>query len=194
MTHDFAKKPRSSAATKKPRNSKTAPPPAKSRVPGWVWLLTGVAVGLFISFLVYLADIKPQADKPKAANTKAISSEKAESKTSNTRFEFYTLLPEREVIVPAEEESASDKPQQTLIYILQAGSFKNPADADRLRAKLLLLGLEAKVEEVSGAGNGTWHRVQVGPFTSRSKLSKARNMLINNNIETLLLKRKVANH
>nr|WP_246386788.1 SPOR domain-containing protein [Litorivivens lipolytica] len=74
---------------------------------------------------------------------------------------------------------------------MQAGSFKTNADADRRRAELLLLGLEAKIEAVEANGD-TWHRVYVGPFTSRSKLSKARTTLISEGIETLLLKRKVA--
>ena len=76
--------------------------------------------------------------------------------------------------------------------MLQAGSFKHAEDADRLRAKLILLGLDTKVEAVSGKGKGTWHRVQVGPFKSRSRLSKARNTLIAQGIETLLLKKKVS--
>lgn len=184
MTHDFAKKQK-----KVSKKSNAKPAKAKTQVPGWVWLLTGIATGVFISFLSYLSDVNPSSDSSEKAATKT-QNKKADDST-NTRFEFYTLLPEREVIVPVEEQPADDKPQQQLIYILQAGSFKNGEDADRLRAKLILLGLDTKVEAVSGKGNDTWHRVQVGPFTSRSKLAKARSTLINNNIETLLLKRKV---
>lgn len=185
MTHDFAKK--SKKNNKKSRHSNKP----KSQVPGWVWLFTGIVAGLFISFLGYLADIKPstsQETQPKKQQTTA-GSEKKDSPLA-TRFEFYTLLPEREIIVPIDETS-NEQTQQKLIYILQAGSFKNADDADRLRAKLILLGLDTKVESVNGQGKGTWHRVQVGPFSSRSKLSKARNTLISHNIETLLLKRKI---
>ncbi|WP_339673019.1 SPOR domain-containing protein [Dasania marina] len=189
MTHDFAKKAKGNS--KKRNTSRSSAP--KSQVPGWVWLFTGVVTGLFIAFLAHLADITPASTESSNSNTKKVS-KKAKTddskKQTTTSFEFYTLLPEREVIVPI-EESNSDRPQQQIIYILQAGSFKNAADADRLRAKLILLGLDTKVEAVTGKGNDTWHRVQVGPFISRSKLSKARNLLINNNVETLLLKRKV---
>lgn len=187
MTHDFAKKPK--ANSKKQNGHRKNSP--KSQVPGWVWLFTGIVTGLFIAFLAHLADITPPAkSSEEKVAAKASTKTKANDKPT-TSFEFYTLLPEREVIVPVEENNANDKPQQQIIYILQAGSFKNPADADRLRAKLILLGLDTKVEEVTGKGNDTWHRVQVGPFVSRSKLSKARNLLISNNVETLLLKRKV---
>ena len=184
MTHDFAKKPKA-AATKSKKKAKP-----KSQVPGWVWLFTGIVTGIFICFLAYLADITP-AKKPAKAETTTSKPAKQEEEESTTRFDFYTLLPEREVIVPEEQPDTSGKPQQEIIYMLQAGSFKSAEDADRLRAKLILLGLDTKVEAVSGKGKGTWHRVQVGPFKSRSKLSAARNTLITEGIETLLLKRKI---
>ncbi|MGK0442830.1 MAG: cell division protein FtsN [Pseudohongiellaceae bacterium] len=185
MTHDFAKKPKSN---NKKRQTKRSNAP-KSQMPGWVWLFTGIVTGLFIAFLAYLADLPPQKQ---TALEKAIVQPKIEKDNKpTTSFEFYTLLPEREIIVPIDEEAASSQSKQKVIYILQAGSFKSAADADRLRAKLILLGMDTKVEAVTGKGDGTWHRVQVGPFISRSKLSKARNTLISNNIETLLLKRKI---
>jgi cell division protein FtsN len=187
MTHDFAKKPK--ATSKKKKKIK------KSIVPGWVWLLTGIVTGVFISFLGYLADIKPNIET--TANTASNSSSKSEeksikpdSKTRTTHFDFYTLLPEREMIVPTQREDTAAVKEQAMSYILQAGSFKNNNDADRLRAKLILMGLDAKVEEVTVKSGERWHRVQVGPFDSRSKLSKARNTLINEGIDTLLLKRK----
>ena len=191
MTHDFAKKPKSDSKGKKRNSSRK--PAAKSQVPGWVWLFTGIVTGLFIAFLAHLAEITPQSQEQakKVAGSKPKTKTQSKQDKPTTSFEFYTLLPEREVIVPVEESSDSDKPKEQIIYILQAGSFKSAADADRLRAKLILLGMDTKVEEVTGKGDGTWHRVQVGPFVSRSKLSKARNTLISNNIETLLLKRKV---
>lgn len=196
MTHDFAKKPKKTAKSAKQPNRQNARTKAspKSQVPGWVWLFTGIATGIFLCFLAFLADITPQ-QKPAQSPAAADNSNKANAQQeaqNTTRFDFYTLLPEREVIVPEDQSSnANNQPQQEIIYILQAGSFKNAEDADRLRAKLILLGLEVKVEAVSGKGNGTWHRVQVGPFKSRSKLSATRNTLIAEGIETLLLKRKV---
>ena len=110
---------------------------------------------------------------------------------SATKFDFYTLLPEREVIVEVDRDEDDDsQAKQNTVYILQAGSFKQAADADRLRAKLILMGLDARVEPITSSNGGRWHRVQVGPFTNRSRLAKARNTLINEGIDTLLLKRK----
>ncbi len=184
MTHDFAKKPKATPKKKKTRTR-------KSQIPGWVWLFTGIVTGVFISFLGYLAGIAPEAspDPVSVATSKEQPKTKA---TSSTKFDFYTLLPEREMIVPAEREEIDDgSPTQATIYILQAGSFKNASDADRLRAKLILMDLNARVDAVKNANGDLWHRVQVGPFESRSRLAKARNILISKGIDTLLLKRKV---
>jgi cell division protein FtsN len=182
MTHDFAKKPK---ATKR---KKTA---AKKQIPGWVWLFIGIVAGIFVSFLGYLANITPEPAREKMAEKLNIIKEDVK-KTTATKFDFYTLLPEREVIVPIEQEEVDNRaqPQQATIYILQAGSFRSSSDADRLRAQLILMGLDAKVEEVSVANGDLWHRVQVGPFDNRSRLSKARGILLDNGIDTLLLKSK----
>ncbi len=184
MTHDFAKKqqPKKKPSTS---NKKAAP---KSQVPGWVWLFTGIVTGLFISFLAHLAGVTPEP-APEQLKAKVEEAKSEAKKSITTKFDFYTLLPEREVIVPTEEENIPAAQREKIIYILQAGSFKQAEDADRLRARLILMGLEARVEQVA-TGNGTWHRVQVGPFHERSSLSKARGILINEGIDTLLLKRK----
>ena len=186
MTHDFAKKPK---ATPKKKAKKA--PPRKSQVPGWVWLFTGIVTGVFICFLAYLADITPEPAPAEITASKPAEA-KVDSTKSTTRFDFYTLLPEREIIVPVEktETEAETNPEPEMVYILQAGSFRTLADADRLRAQLILLGYEPRVEEVNVNNSDLWHRVQVGPFQSRSALAKARSTLISNGIDTLLLKRK----
>ena len=46
--------------------------------------------------------------------------------------------------------------------MLQAGSYKNFADADRVRAQLALQGIESKVQKVT-VDNDTWHRIRIGP-------------------------------
>jgi len=185
MTHDFAKKPRAS-------KKKTAAP--KRQVPAWAWLFFGIAIGVFISFLAFLADITPDATTPQPLAQRpadnGVDNAGADQQTTATRFDFYTLLPEREVIVPTEQDSVKSEPQEAVIYILQAGSFRKLVDADRLRAQLILMGYETKVEAVSSKGGDLWHRVQIGPFQSRSALAQARSRLINKGIDTLLLRRK----
>ena len=82
--------------------------------------------------------------------------------------------------VPAEDNYA---------YLLQAGSFKSPDDANRLRAELILTGMQAFTKEVEHQ-NGTWHRVMVGPFDSKLELTRAKNSLAEANIESIQLRIK----
>lgn len=238
---------RQQPAAKKPkRRSGASSTTSRAQVPGWAWLIAGVAVGVFVSFLVKLAGMpgggtaavpldasgdKPAksatletgnrgapnkaagkgdggkslenpGDKPAAARAGDKAGEPADAAKPATKFDFYTLLPEREVIVPNEREAIrpGDKPktpagetpqaaESAEPLFLQVGSFRAAAEADRRRAQIILLGLEAKVEPVQANGD-TWYRVQAGPFTSREKLSKARNQLSAQGIESLLLKQK----
>ena len=73
--------------------------------------------------------------------------------------------------------------------MLQVASFKNNSDAERVRAELILLNLNASIETATVSNGKTWHRIIVGPFTNRSKLSKARSTLISNRYEALVLKK-----
>jgi len=71
-------------------------------------------------------------------------------------------------------------------YILQAGSSRNSADAERLRASLALQGMVAQVQPVSINGE-TWHRIRVGPFGSRADADAAQRQLHAAKINTMLL-------
>jgi len=193
MTQDFAKKARPPAKRKPANNKRSAPKPQpkpKSQVPGWIWLFTGTILGAFIMFLAYLSGIAPQQGPQPAA--KAATQKPAKDVVPKPRFDFYQLLKETEVVV---KETPSHSPKETTAreaqeFILQVGSFKKSADADRLRAELILMNLEAQVETVTVRNGETWHRVLVGPYQSRSKVAKARSTLVSNDINPLLLKRK----
>ncbi|PJE78848.1 Cell division protein FtsN [invertebrate metagenome] len=73
-------------------------------------------------------------------------------------------------------------------YLLQTGSFRRRADADRMRARLLLLGLEPQIKKVQISNGEYWHRVQLGPFDSVSDLQPVKTMLANKKMDTLVLK------
>ncbi len=73
-------------------------------------------------------------------------------------------------------------------YVLQVGSFRSAGDAERRRATLALLGLEARVQTVTIDGEATWHRVQVGPYDQLGALNDAKVRLRENDIEAMALK------
>ena len=86
-------------------------------------------------------------------------------------------------------KQAAKQPNPTQdIYFLQAGAFQNMSDADNLKAKLALLGVEAKIQSATLADKGVWHRVRVGPYTNVDELNRMRVTLKQNGIDTSLIK------
>ncbi len=72
-------------------------------------------------------------------------------------------------------------------YFVQAGAFRTPEDAEAQRAKLSLLGMQAKVTEREQSGR-TVYRVRLGPFDRKEDADKAKERLDNNSIETALVR------
>lgn len=171
----------------------------------WGPMLLSFAVGVFVMFLLHLKDNVPE-DKSGGA-VKQQSQQKPETKTVEPTFDFYTLLPEMEVVVesknkgeppvvssPPEEEittpAETQQPEPAESYMIQVGSFKKLADADGFRARLALLGIESKVQTVTIDSKETWHRVQVGPIAGRNKADALQKQLRENDIDSLLLRAK----
>jgi cell division protein FtsN len=74
--------------------------------------------------------------------------------------------------------------------VLQVGSFRDLSEADRQKATLALIGLEADIQTVSIDGEETWHRVRLGPYQSLDALNEARGRLYENHIDTIVYKLK----
>ena len=72
-------------------------------------------------------------------------------------------------------------------YFIQAGAFRTPEDAEQQRAKLLLMGFQAKVTEREQSGR-TVYRVRLGPFDKKDEADKAKEKLDGNAIETALVR------
>lgn len=179
----------------------------KPAIPGWVWGLTGLTVGLLVALLVYLSEHVPQqptslstavAEVAKkasktAANKKSDSSAKSSREASKVKFEFYTLLPESEVVIPEQElvedrnKPVSKKPAADMNYMLQTGSFRHSKEAESLKARLALLGIESHIQNVSISGED-WHRVRAGPYNSMKEVRQVRALLRRNKINAIPIK------
>ena len=72
-------------------------------------------------------------------------------------------------------------------YFIQAGAFRTPEDAEQQRAKLTLLGFQAKVSEREQSGR-TVYRVRLGPFDKKDDADKAKEKLESNSVETALVR------
>jgi cell division protein FtsN len=181
MSKDFAKR---SATSTRQRSA------AKSPAPAWVWFLLGAIVGAFAMALIFWNN--GQVKQPIAEISKQTLN--PDAKIPKPRFDFYKLLQESEVIVPATEKiSEGDKPAEAIApdteFVLQVGSFPNQPEADKYRAQLILLNLSAHIESVEIHKGEIWHRVMVGPFDSQVKLASARETLVANQYNVLVLKR-----
>ncbi|MFA7242266.1 MAG: SPOR domain-containing protein [Sulfuricellaceae bacterium] len=143
-----------------------------------------------------VAPVAPNAAaKPDAATASpdAQGAEKTAKPAEKQRFEFYDILQGKEA--PATEQeikaSAAQKPgvnKPKVSYFLQAGSFQTEAEADNLKAKLALLGVEAVIQTATIPDKGVWHRVRVGPYTDIEELNKTRSALSNTGIQAGLIK------
>ena len=194
MAQDFAKQKQGKSTRKAPARKTQAQRRSgegQSRGKGLRLYVAGVLTGVFLSFIGYLGTLPD----PAVSATETGTPEQPEVVIQRPRFDFYTNLTQESIdevqdqVEPAADVSkpptANELPEP---YLLQAGSFRQPDDAERRRAQLLLLGLEPVIEEISSS-NGIWFRVYLGPFESRELMVRARGLTTNQNIETLLLKR-----
>jgi len=155
----------------------------------------GVVCGLVLATLAWLGGYLPvrggdQApQQPSGRDEPPIAEEVADE--PSRQYDFFTVLPEREVVVPQQEiaERARERSNEAADqgpYLLQVGSFRSGEDAESLRARVTLLGLDARVQSVT-VDDATWHRVRVGPFDSARAADGARRRLLENGFEALVL-------
>ncbi len=148
----------------------------------WVWLFLLLILAAFVAFVLYL-DQKIVESGGNDPQQKATS-----SRENKPTIDFYSVLPQRKVEIPIDDddraaiENPSINKEAVDRSILQVGSFHSSGEADSMKAQLAFLGLQATVKSAV-VNNQTWHRVQLGPFSSETKLSRAKNLLIQNDIK-----------
>lgn len=147
---------------------------------------------------VVAPDKKIEPPKPK------VEAKAVEVKPEGPHYDFYTLLPKLAVEIPEQETSRGGHPTATALqaeaeqapdkqpesYLLQAGSFRTSQDADRLKEKVVGLGLSAQVQAITGSNNDTWYRVRLGPYTDAKEMERVRKKLQDNKIEPMVVKIK----
>jgi cell division protein FtsN len=171
-----------------------------SGISGWTGLLCGLGLGLAVAGVVYLKDHRLDAPIPNAGKPvkkKSHGNEPPESADSGSEepaksYDFYDQLPKFEVVVPEKDKEVrpdikSIPETRAGTYVLQAGSYKNFADADRVRAKLALQGIESKVQKVS-VDNDTWHRIRIGPISKLDELNRLRQILRKADVDVLVIR------
>jgi cell division protein FtsN len=168
-----------------------------------VGLLLGLGIALGVAWYVNKVPSPFVTRVPPKGEAKAVPDEKAgKPKDEKLRLDFHDILtgkkdPDMEGKAPKEEKevkAAKDgkDPVSTAVpkeaFFLQAGAFTSAQEADNLKARLALLGHEASVQSVTLPDKGAWHRVRLGPYGSVEELTRVRDALKQNGIDTTLVK------
>jgi len=191
--------------------------------PAWLWALIGLALGLVIAAYFFMGDYwknrnndqptpNPAAEAPKTQSEEPVAQEPIEK--PKTKFEFFNILPGKEVVIPdaelqaqAEAEArknaapvnpatpnlvtATEEPAVAAEsrFLIQAGAFKNQEEAENLKATIAMTGEVARIESADINGT-TVYRVRLGPYNTASSLSAAKQALSNHGIEAQAIKVK----
>jgi cell division protein FtsN len=175
-------------ATSKSKSKQQAA--GRKPVSHWFWLLYACLAAGFIWFLVTLDAVPVEQAVESLQQSSKQAGSAAPASRSKKDYEFYDMLPDAE-IVPRRVPEYEPKPQDPNVeYILQTGSFRSEADAEKQRATIAFRGLQAHIEQTNSAENGVWNRVVVGPFKSRTVMNKAIDSLVSIRIEPLVRKQK----
>ena len=164
----------------------------------FIGLILGLCIALGVAWYMnktpipFLTKVKPP-EKPVVEPGKGIvkPDEKTTQQVEKPRFEFYKILPGAEEPVTEQQiKQAAKAGTSTENYLLQVGAFQNPAEADNLKARLALVGVEASVEPIELPEKGTWYRVRVGPYSKLDEINRVRQTLAQNGIDASLVRIK----
>lgn len=177
-----------------------------------------VVIGLFAALLAYISHDSPQNPIPsqvvKKEDNQFFKENKPESFSVKPKYDFYKVLPERQVVIPKEEGNQripenvqrsepevepvskstppEPKPAQSTKtsggYIVQAGAFSNYADADQRKATIALLGIAAQIEKGIAGDGRVLHRVRIGPIKDINEVKRLRQQLKDNRIQSIAIR------
>jgi cell division protein FtsN len=182
---------------------------ANSKMGPLKWMLITALVISFAVFLVYLRSMGDKPDAMPLAKTLTTADlAKAEAAKKHTdevkkkvepepkkeplppQFDFYTILPQKEVVVADHEIKTRAREERVgkakdSHYVIQAGSFKSNKEADHLRAKLALMGIESKINKAK-VGDVIWYRVKIGPYARSESVNTVMSRLQQNDMKPVV--------
>ena len=204
------------------RNGRQAVRNGGANIPGWALFLAGVVVGLIVMALAYRGMPSLRRNDQPQANPNAVAQQgsspgiaASSAASSASQFDFYKVLPEKEVVIPNAELSAMAKAEQQKAatannastsapaapgatetassskgtYVLQVGAYPDSGAADAKKAELALQGFTAHVQTISLDGK-TWNRVRLGPFATATELQAMQKKLQSAGFSAMPMKEK----
>lgn len=156
-----------------------------------IGLLLGLAIALGVAIYIN-KDPNPFVDKyepaPPAPATAQNDGASPATEAVKLEFDFYKILPGWEEAITDREFRQQSAAADKEVYFLQVAAFPDPADADNLKARLALSGIESKIQTAELPGGKIWHRVRLGPFTDETELNASRQALRQLKLEANLIK------
>lgn len=164
-----------------------------------IGIVIAAALALYISFGPQpFSSTKPENDRPTRTQSStvtvpdssepiALPGKPGEKPVEKPKFDFYKILPGGETASAPSLESRPAVRVPERLY-LQAGAYQNPSDADNLRARLALMGIESNVLRVDLAEKGVFYRVRLGPFPNSGDADAMRARMATEGIESVLVR------
>ena len=174
----------------------------------WPEFAVGLALGLACALAVHLyyrgaearaldarrAEVARPEPRRADASTDATSDAVSDGEEAAKNLDFYDMLPKFEVVVPEKDKEVRGERGNTLgpierpgVYVLQAGSYRDLVEAQRVSTQLRMQGIEAQVQRVA-VDEDVWHRVRIGPITDLAELNRLRAKLRTRELDTLVIR------
>ncbi len=126
---------------------------------------------------------------PASAPAAAVQAKPAPADADGQRFDFYKILPgQQEAIQQDGKPAEAAQPPALPRLFLQAGAFQSESDADNMKAKLALMGVEAKIQSLNLPEKGLVHRVRIGPFERQEDVDALKARLRQEGVDASLVK------
>ncbi|WP_137719572.1 SPOR domain-containing protein [Methylobacillus flagellatus] len=164
-------------------------------------VLLGVGLSLGVALYIKGSDIAlgfraPSVAPPVTQPAKPVEAEpEANESNDKPRFDFYTILPGSEKAVSEQEileaQQAATPPvadKKAVSLYLQVGAYKTAQEADNMKAKLALQGMEVVVQTADIPGKGILHRVRLGPYNDLVQANQAKSELERNGFSANIIK------
>ena len=128
-----------------------------------------------------------EANKQFAGKPKAPEADPLAAVIADIDKDAEAAAPAAAAVAAAPAPAAADTGEDKIIYYLQAGAFREIADAENTRAKLALLGFEAAISDRTN-GPEVLHRVRIGPYNQVETMNRARAKLVDAGVDVAIVR------
>ena len=184
-------------------NRRVDPTRRNAGLPGWAILACGLAIGAIavagydivrekLTAPATTAAAPDAPTEPAAAKPKEKPKPRVNEAPPEKRYGFYDMLPNFEVVIP--EVDGTARPDKTAapittpgVYVLQAGSYADQAEAVKVQARLTALGINSQLQKIA-VDERQFHRVRIGPIETLPDLNRTRQRLRTAGIDAILIR------